>query len=219
MRRTILRSHLLVEEHETSMKALIIVDVQNDFLKDGALEVPEGDKVVPLINQLQEKFPLVVATQDWHPPGHESFASMHTGKEPFEQISLHGLSQVLWPDHCVQGTRGAELAAQLNTNRVEAIFRKGMEKEIDSYSGFFDNGGRKSTGLTDYLKGRNVQEVYVAGLAGDYCVNYTANDALKLGFEPTVIADATRSIDSNGFERAMERFTEQGGKVIYSSQL
>lgn len=201
------------------MKALIIVDVQNDFLPGGALEVKNGDAVIPVINRLQENFDLVVATQDWHPADHKSFASAHPGKKKFDEILLNGLSQVLWPDHCVQQTAGAEFSKLLYTKKVEAIFRKGMDKNIDSYSGFFDNGKMKATGMGDYLKGRGIREVFVTGLAGDYCVNFTAVDAIELGFKSTIISDATMPIDMKNFKKSMQDFLAKGGKVITSSEV
>src|SRR5215210_6850631 len=146
------------------MKALLLIDIQNDFLPGGALAVPEGDQIIPIVNQLQPHFDLVVATQDWHPAEHKSFAANHPGKNPFEVIDLQGLEQVLWPSHCVQGSPGAAFAPALELNRVEAIFRKGMDPEIDSYSGFFDNGHLKTTGLVDYLHSKKISQVFVAGL-------------------------------------------------------
>ncbi len=196
------------------MKALIIVDIQNDFLPRGALPVQNGEVVIPVINKLQNDFELVVATQDWHPADHKSFASMHVGKKIFDEILLDGRSQVLWPEHCIQETYGAEFSSQLNTKKIEAIFRKGMDKNIDSYSGFFDNGKKKATGLGDYLKGRGVTAIYVAGLAGDYCVNFTALDGLELGFDPTIIIDATLPIDKANFKKTMKIFTAKGGKIM-----
>jgi nicotinamidase/pyrazinamidase len=193
------------------MKALLLIDVQNDFMPGGALAVPEGDKIIPLLNQLQPHFDLVVATQDWHPATHKSFATNHQGRQPFEEIDLHGLPQVLWPEHCVQGTPGAELHADLVTNQVEAIFRKGTDPEIDSYSGLYDNGHRKATGLAAYLRGRDITAVYVAGLAGDYCVYYTAKDALQEGFATFLIEDASRPISPEGFERAKADLATLGG--------
>ena len=148
------------------MVALILVDIQNDFIPGGTLPVPAGDEIIPLVNELQNSFDLVVATQDWHPKNHKSFASNHTGKRPFDKIMLHGLEQVLWPDHCVQGSRGAQLHDDLDLNKVEAIFRKGMDAEIDSYSAFYDNGYKKSTGLAGYLRERKVQKVFVCGFHG-----------------------------------------------------
>ena len=201
------------------MKALIIVDVQNDFLPGGKLEVKNGDVVIPVINQLQEKFDLVVATQDWHPADHKSFASAHPGAKMFDEILLNGLSQILWPDHCVQQTSGAEFSKSLNTKKIEAIFRKGMDKNIDSYSGFFDNGKKKATGMSDYLKGRGITEVYVTGLAGDFCVNFTAQDALDLGFAATIILDATMPIDVNSFEEIKKKFQINGGRIISSDEI
>lgn len=201
------------------MKALIIVDVQNDFLPGGALAVKDGDAVIPVINSLQQKFELVLATQDWHPADHKSFASSHPGKNVFDEILLNGLSQVLWPDHCVQQTFGAEFSMRLDTKKIEAIFRKGMDKNIDSYSGFFDNGKKKATGMGDYLQGRGVTEVYVTGLAGDFCVNFTAIDALDLGFKSTIISDATMPINDKNFEKIKENFRLLGGEIINSSAI
>lgn len=201
------------------MKALIIVDVQNDFVTGGKLEVSNGEQIIPLVNDLTTKFDLVVATQDWHPKEHKSFASNHPGKKPFEKIVLGGLDQVLWPDHCVQGSHGAELHPQLETHRIEAIFRKGMDPEIDSYSGFYDNGQKKSTGLFGYLKERSVSEIFVCGLAADYCVYYTARDALKGGLGATIIEDATRPIDAAGFENAKRDIASLQGQVMNASSL
>jgi len=198
------------------MKALIIVDIQNDFLRGGALAVQNGDAVIPVINKLQSQFDLVVATQDWHPADHKSFASMHPEKKVFDEIMLDGLPQVLWPDHCVQETEGAEFSSNLNTKKIEAIFRKGMDKNIDSYSGFFDNGKKKATGMGDYLKGRGVTSIYVCGLAADYCVYFTALDGLEMGFQSTIIADATRAIDEENFKKVLEDFKSKGGHEISS---
>ena len=198
------------------MRALLLIDIQNDFLPGGRLAVPDGDAIIPLVNDLQARFDLVVATQDWHPLGHQSFVSSHAGRAPFEQIDLHGLPQVLWPDHCTQASAGAELAASLRTERVEAIFRKGTSAEIDSYSAFFDNGHRKSTGLANYLRGRGVTVVYVAGLAGDYCVYYSALDALAAGFETHVIVDATRAISADGFRAAQADLQAKGAHLVES---
>ncbi|MFW5757762.1 MAG: bifunctional nicotinamidase/pyrazinamidase [Bacteroidota bacterium] len=196
------------------MDALIIVDVQNDFLPGGSLAVSDGDKIVPVINALQEKFELVVATQDWHPEDHGSFASNHEGKEPFDKTMLEGLEQILWPDHCVQSSKGADFSGKLKNKRIEAIFRKGMEKQIDSYSGFFDNGKKKATGLADYLRGRGVERVFIAGLAADVCVGFTTLDALELGFETFVIEDATKPIDEQNWKEMKNDITSRGGKII-----
>ncbi len=201
------------------MKALLLIDIQYDFLPGGALAVKEGDQIIPIVNRLQPHFDLVVATQDWHPPQHKSFASSHAGKQVFETIELAGLQQVLWPDHCVQETEGAALSKALDTHRVEAIFRKGTDVEIDSYSAFYDNGYLKSTGLAHYLRGKGIEQVYVAGLAGDFCVYFSAKDALKEGFETYIIEDATRAINTEGFEKAMQDILQKGGKVITSRDI
>ncbi len=197
------------------MKALIIVDIQYDFLEGGSLEVPGGNEVIPLINGLQKDYELIVATQDWHPSHHKSFAAEHPGKNEFEIIDLNGLSQVLWPVHCVQGRHGSEFHYDLEIRKIEAIFRKGMNPEVDSYSGFFDNGRRKNTGLNGYLKDRNVDEVHICGLAADFCVNYTANDALDLGYKTVIIENATRPIDSDNWEKIKRDFELKGG-LLYN---
>ncbi|QII71936.1 bifunctional nicotinamidase/pyrazinamidase [Apibacter sp. B2966] len=196
------------------MKALIVVDIQNDFLQGGSLAVQGGNEIIPIINFIQEKFDLVVATQDWHPKGHKSFASQHSNKSVYDKIDLNGIEQVLWPDHCVQGTFGAEISSELNQNKIEAIFRKGMNTTIDSYSGFYDNGKLKCTGLGDFLKGRGVKEIFVCGLAADYCVYFTAKDALELGFTSTIIENATKAIDVSNFENIKRNFIQSGGNII-----
>ena len=201
------------------MDALIIVDVQNDFVPGGNLAVPRGDEIIPLINALQSSFGLVLATQDWHPSVHKSFASNHPGKKPFEKIMLGGLEQVLWPDHCIQGAAGSAFHDSLEMNRVECIFRKGMDPEIDSYSGFYDNGYKKSTGLAGYLRERKAHRVFICGLAADYCVFHTAKDALKEGFESYIIDDAARAIDPAGYEKAKVDFKKLGGKIITSKTM
>ncbi len=201
------------------MKALIIVDIQDDFLPGGSLEVPTGNDIVPLVNKLQEQFPLVVATQDWHPEGHGSFASSHEGKEVFEKTTLGGVEQILWPDHCVQGTKGAEFSAELNTTRIEGFFRKGTDAGIDSYSGFFDNGKKKSTGLAGYLKEKGVTDVYICGLAGDVCVAFTTFDAIELNFKTFLITDATRPIDKAEFQKIINDINSKGGITIDSSEI
>jgi nicotinamidase/pyrazinamidase len=177
------------------MKALVLVDIQNDFLPGGALAVPDGDAVIPVVNKLQAAFPLVAATQDWHPANHGSFAANHPGKKVFEQIELNGLQQTLWPVHCVQGTSGAEFAPGLQRGRIAKIFPKGTDAGMDSYSGLFDNGHRKSTGLGEWLKANGVTEVFVCGLATDYCVKYTALDAAQMGFKTHFFEDASRGVN------------------------
>ncbi|OLE62697.1 MAG: nicotinamidase [Deltaproteobacteria bacterium 13_1_20CM_2_69_21] len=203
------------------MRTLILVDIQNDFLPGGALAVPRGDEVIPIANELQPRFDLVVATQDWHPAGHGSFASSHPGRRPGDLAALGGLPQVLWPDHCVQGSRGAEFAARLQMNRVEAIFRKGTDPAIDSYSAFFDNAHRKSTGLGDYLKGRGATEVYVLGLAADYCVKFSALDGRRLGFRMLVVEDGTRGVElqPGDVARAIEQMRAAGVEMVRSAAL
>ncbi len=196
------------------MKALVLVDIQNDFLEGGALAVPKGNEIIPIVNTLIPIFDVVVATQDWHPVNHKSFASQHINKQPFEVIDLNGLPQVLWLDHCVQGSFGAAFHKELNTNAIEAVFRKGMDVEVDSYSGFFDNGRRNTTGLTGFLKEKQITEVYVCGLAGDFCVQYTANDALQQGFKTFLIPEAIRSINAADFDKIKEEFVEKGGAVF-----
>ena len=200
------------------MRTLILVDIQNDFLPGGALGVPRGDEVVPIANRVQPRFDLVVATQDWHPEGHASFASMHPGKRPGEIAELAGQPQVLWPDHCVQGSPGAAFAPGLEMNRVETIFRKGTDPRIDSYSGFFDDGHRKSTGLGDYLEGRGASAVYVLGLATDYCVKFTALDARRLGFRTFLIEDGCRGVElrPGDVARALEEMRLAGVEIVAS---
>ncbi|MGB9835462.1 MAG: bifunctional nicotinamidase/pyrazinamidase [Candidatus Saccharicenans sp.] len=201
------------------MKALVVVDLQNDFVPGGSLAVPKGNEIIPIVNRLEEKFELVVATQDWHPKNHLSFASNHPGKNVYDTVVLGGIEQILWPDHCLQGEKGAMFVRDFDDRRVEAIFRKGTNPEIDSYSGFFDNGRKKSTGLGDYLKGRGVKQVYVCGLAAEFCVLYTALDALGLGFETYYIEDATRALSHEGFKEAKEKVIQHGGHLILSSDL
>ncbi|GAB6166893.1 bifunctional nicotinamidase/pyrazinamidase [Thermostilla marina] len=177
------------------MRALILVDIQNDFCPGGALPVPEGDQIVPLVNRLIPCFDLVAATQDWHPADHGSFFTQHPGKKPGDVVELGGLSQILWPPHCIQHTKGAEFHPALDTQPIARVFQKGIDREIDSYSGFFDNGRRRATGLEAFLREREVEEVYVCGLATDYCVKFTALDAAELGWKTFVIADASRGVD------------------------
>ena len=203
------------------MKALILVDIQNDFMPGGALPVPRGDEVVPVANKLQDAFPIVVATKDWHPSNHGSFAVNHAGRKLFEQIDLNGLPQVLWPEHCVQNTPGAEFSAEFRRDRITRVFRKGTDPAIDSYSGFFDNGHRKSTGLSEWLKEQGVTEVYVCGLATDYCVKFTALDALKEGFKTNLIEDASRGVNlqPNDVANAVEELRRAGVRILHSSDV
>ncbi len=203
------------------MEALIVVDIQNDFLPGGALAVDGGDEIIPLVNKLMTKFDLVVATQDWHPADHGSFASNHPGKKPGDIIELGGLQQILWPDHCVQHTHGAEFSNDLNTEHFHTIIRKGTDTLIDSYSGFFDNGKKKKTGLDEYLRSKNVDEVFITGLATDFCVKYTALDAIELGYTTSVVADATRAVnlEEGDFEKALEEMRIKGIHIIQTVEL
>ncbi len=198
------------------MKALIIVDVQNDFCPGGALPVPEGDRVVEVISRVQPEFGLVVATQDWHPAEHGSFAANHPGRSPGEQIELAGLPQILWPVHCVQGTPGAELHPGLDRSRIARVFHKGADPSVDSYSGFFDNGRRTSTGLGEYLKDQGVTDVYVCGLATDYCVKATALDAVALGFKTHLLEDGCRGVElrEGDVQRAVEEMRRRGVVIV-----
>ena len=203
------------------MDALIVVDVQNDFLPGGALAVPDGDAVIPVINQLVPKFDLIVATQDWHPSDHGSFASQHEGCSIGEQIELNGLPQILWPDHCIQNSVGAQFADSLSPAAIQNVFQKGTDVSVDSYSGFFDNGHRNATGLGDFLSEQGVKRVYVTGLATDYCVRFTAQDAHQLGFEVVIIEDACRGVDINDGDciKALESLAAAGCGRILSSEL
>lgn len=176
------------------MRCLLLIDIQNDFLPGGALPVPDGDAIIPVVNRIQDRFPLVVATQDWHPPNHGSFAANHPGKKPFDHIELNGVPQTLWPVHCVQNTVGAQFAPGLNQSRIACVFQKGIDPGIDSYSGFYDNGHRRATGLGTWLKEQGVEDVYICGLATDYCVKFTALDAAGLGLRTHVMADACRGV-------------------------
>ncbi|MEQ9301825.1 MAG: bifunctional nicotinamidase/pyrazinamidase [Cyclobacteriaceae bacterium] len=194
------------------MKALIIVDVQNDFLPGGALAVPEGDEVIPYINSIQDQYDLVVATQDWHPANHGSFAANHQGRKPGDEIDLNGLGQILWPVHCVQDSFGAELANALNKALIDKIFTKGEDAKIDSYSGLYDNGKRRSTGLGEYLNERGATDVDVVGLAADYCVKFTALDAHEFGFTTCVLKQGTRAVNlsPDDFDSAIAELRKQG---------
>jgi nicotinamidase/pyrazinamidase len=203
------------------MKALIIVDLQNDFLPGGALPVPQGDEVITLANDLQRRFELVLATQDWHPPDHGSFAANHPGKEPGHRIILDGIEQILWPVHCVQNTYGAEFAAAFDTSRIAHVFHKGIERNIDSYSAFLDNAHRRHTGLAHYLSERSIKDIYLMGLALDYCVKYSALDARQLGLNTFVILDGCRGIElkPGDIDRALEEMKRAGAIILKSGDL
>jgi nicotinamidase/pyrazinamidase len=198
------------------MNALILVDIQNDFMPGGALAVPDGDAVVAVANRLMPRFELVVATQDWHPSDHRSFASQHTGREVFETIDLDGLEQILWPDHCVQNTPGASFHAGLDVGPIDHVVRKGEDRDIDSYSGFYDNGHRQATGLGDYLHERGVDTVTLVGLALDVCVRFTALDACRLGFATRVVRQGTRAVNMHegDDQKACDAILEAGGRLV-----
>jgi nicotinamidase/pyrazinamidase len=199
---------------------LLVVDVQNDFIPGGALPVKEGDLIVPLVNEIASRFEHVILTQDWHTPGHTSFASAHPGKKPFDTIQLDYGTQVLWPDHCVQGTPGADFHKDLKIPHAELIIRKGYRKQMDSYSAFFEADGKTTTGLAGYVRDRGFRQVYLVGLATDFCVCWSALDARKVGLSASVIEDACRGIDTNGsLAKAWEQMTRAGVRRIRSSDL
>lgn len=201
--------------------ALILVDIQNDFIPGGALAVPDGDAVVTIANQAMNAFDLVIATQDWHVPDHLSFASQHKGREVGEVIQLNGLEQILWPDHCIQETVGAAFVAGLDLGRINKIIYKGTDRTIDSYSGFFDNGRVKSTGLSEFLKEQGVKKVAILGLATDYCVKFTALDARTLGFSTDLIIEGVRGVDmqEGDSKRALKEMEDSGVHIISVNDL
>lgn len=204
------------------MTALILVDIQNDFLPGGALAVPGGDAIVPVVNNLlKQDFDLVVATQDWHPQGHNSFAANHAGKRVGESIELNGLPQILWPVHCVQNTEGASFSKALHTSKIQKVFRKGTDEHIDSYSGFFDNGHKKSTGLGEFLSKEGIKDVCIVGLAADYCVKFSALDAAGFGFNTTLVRDATKAVNlqPDDLENALHEMEAKGVKIVNSAAL
>lgn len=201
------------------MRTLIIIDLQNDFMPGGPLAVPNGDTIVPVIDRLQQSFDLVLATQDWHPPDHKSFASNHFGTKPFDRIVLHDILQTLWPDHCVQGSDGAGLHKDLDTKRIAAIFRKGMDPEADSYSGFYDNNHLLSTGLSGYLRERGASDLYFCGLAADICVYYSILDSILEGFTSTLIEDATSPLYIDKFDDIKCDLAKSGVHIINSNEL
>lgn len=198
------------------MRALLLVDIQNDFLPGGALAVPDGDQILPVVEELRPRFSRVIATQDWHPADHGSFAANHPGKAPGDRVELGGVPQILWPVHCVQHSQGAELAPGLRREGIEKIFRKGTRPEVDSYSAFFDNAEECSTGLGEHLRQTGVEEVWVVGLATDYCVLFSALDARRLGFEVRVVAPACRGVELRPGDsaRAFAAMTEAGARVV-----
>lgn len=202
------------------MRALNVTDIQNDFLPDGALAVPDGDAIIPVVNAVMPRFELVVATKDWHPANHGSFASNHPGKQPGDMIELGGVPQILWPPHCVQHTPGAEFAPGLDTSPIAHIIYKGTDPLIDSYSGFFDNAHQRETGLDAYLREHEVTELYLVGLATDYCVLYTALDARQLGYAVYLIEDGCRGLNVHpgDIARAIGAMREAGVVVLQSEE-
>lgn len=201
------------------MKTLVIVDVQNDFMPGGNLAVPGADRIIPVINKLQNHFDLIIATQDWHPQNHTSFASNHPGKNPFEKSTIEGMEETLWPDHCVQGSQGAEFSTGMDTNKIAVIFRKGMNPEVDSYSGFYDNHRKISTGLAGYLKEKGIKKVYFCGLAADICVYFTVKDALKEGFTARLIEDACQPLNAMDYNRLKEELVTKGVLIVNSEDI
>ena len=203
------------------MAALILVDLQVDFMPTGMLPVREGDRVVPIANRLMPRYDIVVATQDWHPANHGSFAANHPWRKPGQVIELDGLPQVLWPIHCVQESWGAEFVPELDLARVTKVFQKGTDPAIDSYSGFYDNGHRKSTGLAEWLREQGVDTVHVMGLAADYCVKYTVLDALQEGFITVLLEDATRGVElaPGDVDTAIEEMRQAGAAIATSNAL
>ncbi len=202
------------------MDALIVVDMQNDFCPGGNLAVPEGDTILPVINKLSQGFEHTILTQDWHPPGHLSFASSHQGRKPYEMVKLDYGDQILWPDHCLQDTAGAQFHSRLNVPRAELILRKGFRKEIDSYSVFFENDHQTPTGLAGFLRDRDIKTLYFVGLATDFCVHWSVVDGRKQGFEIYVIEDATKGIDTNGsMADAMNKMRDAGARFIHSKEV
>lgn len=202
------------------MKALLIIDIQNDFCPDGALAVQEGDTIIPVINKLANRFDHVILTQDWHPAGHSSFASTHEGKNPYDVIPMSYGNQVLWPDHCVQGTEGAAFHLDISTIKAQLIIRKGFRKEVDSYSAFYENDHTTATGLSGYLKDCGIDTLYLTGLATDFCVKWSAIDAIREGFIVYVIEDAVKGINLNGsVAAAWEEMKNAGVNIIHSNEL
>ncbi len=202
------------------MKALLIIDVQNDFCPGGKLAVPEGDAVVPIINTLIDRFNIIIQTQDWHPANHSSFASNHPDKNPYDTMKMEYGTQVLWPDHCIQNSLGAAFHPELNTEKTQVIIRKGFRTDIDSYSTFFENDKITATGLSGYLRERGVEELYATGLATDFCVKWSILDGLQEGFKMFLVQDAVRGIDLNGsLQSALDEMKEKGAVFITSDQI
>ena len=203
----------------TGRNALLLIDLQNDFVEGGALAVAGGLSVIEIANRMTAKFELVVATQDWHPADHQSFASQHPGLKVGDSFQLAGLAQTAWPDHCVQDSQGADFVETLNLDRIQRVVRKGTDCEIDSYSGFYDNGHKRSTGLAEFLSEQNVNHVFVMGLATDYCVRATVLDAIQEGLKTSLILDGCRGVDlcPGDVERAIEEMKSAGAQIVNSN--
>ena len=196
------------------MKTLVIVDIQNDFLKGGSLAVPEGEKIIKPINKIIKQYDLVIATKDWHPKNHISFASNHQDKKIGDIINVNGVDQVLWPDHCIQNSYGSDFPEQLDISKLAKVVYKGSDANIDSYSGFFDNGHFRSTGLSDYLKSKYVYKIDYVGLATDYCLKYTAIDSVSEGFKTRVLINCIKGIEEKGCELALNEMKSKGVELI-----
>ncbi|WP_452233188.1 bifunctional nicotinamidase/pyrazinamidase [Lacinutrix sp. MEBiC02595] len=201
------------------MKTLLVIDAQNDFMPGGSLAVPNGNKIIPIINSIQDRFDWIVATQDWHPKEHSSFAINQDGKSNFETIEWRGQMQTLWPEHCIQGSEGAKLHSELDTTKYEAIFRKGTDKNVDSYSAFYDNNHLKPTGLTGYLKEKGTTQLYFCGLASDICVYFSICDGIKEGFDCFFIEDASKALNTGKFENIKKQMIAMGVHIITSASL
>jgi len=202
------------------MRALLVVDIQNDFCPGGALAVPDGDTIITTVNKLVNVFDAVIQTQDWHPADHSSFASAHDGLEPYDTVEMNYGTQVLWPDHCVQGSMGAEFHPELNTLKTQVIIRKGFRKAIDSYSTFFENDQETTTGLTGYLNQRGITDLYTVGLATDFCVKWSILDGIDEGFNMHIVEDAVKGIDLDGsLDAAWDEMKEQGVNIVTSDDL
>lgn len=195
-------------------KALLVVDIQNDFVTGGTLAVKDGETLIPIINDIMEQFDLIVASQDWHPENHSSFASNNPEANLFDLININGIEQVMWPDHCVQNSHGAEFCEDLNTHKFNKIFQKGTDKEVDSYSAFFDNQYKKNTGLSDYLKSEKVSDLYVVGIATDFCVKFSCIDAVNEGFNTYLISNACKAVNPNDTDQCYRELENKGVKIL-----
>ncbi len=203
------------------MQALIVVDMQKDFMPGGPLGTPGGDEIIPIINQMMDKFPIVLATNDWHPKGHVSFAASHPGKKVGDRIQVGEIEQILWPVHCVQETEGAEFAKGLHTEKIKEVFYKGTDLRVDSYSTFFDNAHLRKTGLEEYLKKQGIQKIVLVGVATEYCVLFSTWDALALGFEVMVIRDGCKAINlqPEDEKNALEKMKKEGANIVMAKEV